>query len=477
MGGITYDGKSISPAPFISYNKTYATSADGTIVGSAFQITLEGKFLPHKGSPTASGTLWLEDTSFPDETVTVDGYMSALLRKQEALRSLFSNEGKTLKINGWDGGQPFTCNPRLKTPIDFPRGGGQTSWANIADYRVVLESDVLYFGNGSIEDGGDVNNYKIESAESNWNLEPENYDLGTYRLTHQITAKGKRFYSSSGTLDKLAWENARDYALNAITLAHDNQFVSATGVLNNEHLGTYNIVRSQSVNELGGTFTATVTALCFAALGNAPATDEFEVNAREDMNGYVTVGLQGKIGGLRLSNLTTDAQASGKYQNAVAKYNSISSSFLARASGYAGYTLHGTPLSTVVGRNPITGVITYNYEYDNRPSTTVSGALSESVQINFQYVSDLFAELPVLGRASGPILQSIQTTTSSKKSIAIEIVMPAKTQTYTPAVPDVNSLISGHIPSATWVFISQNNDSWDANKGRYSRNVTWTYGN
>lgn len=474
--GISYRGFQITPAGMVSLSKSYQTTADGERIGSLWNITIEGKFVPYKGSPNSSGVLYGSGSTPPDENLSGQDYMTAILRKQEALRSLFATEGGQLYVQGWNNGLPIYCNPRIKGQIEFPRGGN-ASWASIADYRVQLEADVIYSGSGTLEDSGDIVNYHVESAEENWAIEPQDVDVGTYRLTHEVTAKGKRFYSSSGTLDQPAWKNARDYVLNSMQLGLDNQFMYATGILNNSNLNGYNYVRTQRVNEKGGTFTANETWLCYNPGSGYPAIDTYEVDTRIDMNGTAKVSLKGKIEGLAVSNNTTNVMSSGKYLNAYNKFYEVANTFLSRASGLANVTLNPTPVTRTYGTNPITGVITYNYEYDNRPLNNITDAVSENVSISFDYFSDIFAAIPVLGRAAGPVLQHIQTISTQKKTVVVEAIMPSKTMTYSPTKPDTNSLVSGYAPSATWVFKDTDRESWSQNEGRYTRTVVWSYNN
>lgn len=473
-GGIIYNGKSVVPAPFISLQKVYDETQDKTQVGSSWVISVEGKFLPNMGSPTSSGTLWAYPTTYGAETVTSDNFLTIALRKQEAIRSLFASGGKLFTILGYDGGQPLTCNPRVKS-FEFPKGS-PTSWAQLSDYKVNLEADVVYInGTALSEDSGDLATYKVETAENNWNIEPLDENLQTFRLTHQVSAKGKRFYSSSGTLDYLPWENARNYVLNKTGLGIKLERAWATGVLNAGGLSGYNYVRSQQISELGGTFSVNETWLAYNVNGSTPATDEYNVDVRIGMAGEVQVGVKGEIKGLEVRDGATRQLYTTKYQNAVQKMNSVSTGMYARASGISATILHPTPLNRTFGHNNITGTITYNYEYDNRPGTVISGALSESISYNFDYPADVFAELCVLGRAAGPLLQSIQTITSNKKSITYEAIFPATTQITNFTRPDTNSFISGLAPTATQVFKNKDAENMNPTTGKYSRQVSWTY--
>lgn len=474
---IAYNGYQITPGGFLSIERLYNELGNGRKVGKGYQITLEGKFLPHLGSPTSSGTVWAIAATPSEETVTSAGYLTSMLKKQKALQDLFSNDGKQFYVRGYDSGSILTCNPRVKG-IQFPKGGGQTSWAQLSDYRVVLEAETFYVDGTPLTEGDtDLSTYHVESAEDGWNLEVLDENTGTYRYSRQLSAKGKTFYSSSGTIDYQPYEYARTYVLNKLALGINMDILKATGVLDNPGLSGYNYVRTQNVNVLGGTFSVGESWLAFNALGGYPAIDTYEVNVKTDAAGFTQVDLQGKVEGLEVRNGATGALISTKYTNALNKYQSISSTFLLRASGIAGGIVHPTPLNNTLSLNPITGIISYNYSYDNRRTASISGALSENVSINFEYATDLFAEIPILGRAAGPLLQDIQSRTSSKKTITVDALLPARTQTWLPTKPDTNTLMSGYIPTASFVFKSRDSENWVENTGRYSRSMTFTYSN
>lgn len=479
---IKYNSKKIIPAPFVNFGKSYQTAQDGTIVGSVFNFTLEGWLVPTKGSPTSSGTFWTAAGSPSDETIVSDNLMSSIIRKQEALRELFSIEGKTFQVDGWDGKDYLICNPRVKGPIRFP-AGNPTSWANKCQYQIDLEADAVYLydttetGIRVIEDQGLVSGFKIESAEESWNIESQDENVPLFRLSHQISAKGKRFYGTGGNLVQPAWENARDYVLPKLGLDSDKLY--ASGVLNLTGYSGYNYIRTQNISELGGTFGVTESWIAFAPdTSGYHAYEEFDINVRRSEEGLTTVGVQGKVIGLEVrNNNTRGGIESSKYYNASGKFVSISPLLLSRAQNYGKTQLHSVALSTSIGHNPQNGIITYNYEFNNRPTANISGAISESIVLSWDNPSDVFAELTVLGRPWGPVLQSIGTVTSAKKTVTIEAVMSGKTQSYTPTMPSTNSLINSYAPSASGVFVNRDIENWDENRGRFSRTKSWTFSN
>lgn len=472
---VIYNSKKIIPAPFISIRKEYNTREDGAQIGTVWNISVEGKIVAYKGSPNSSGTFWTTSGYPADETLTDTQMMASIIRKQEALRQLFATEGQTFEAQPWDGSPSLKCNPRVRS-IEFPKGG-PTSWYDRCDFIINLEADIIYVnGQAQGEDSGDILNYKVSKASEEWNMEPADDLSRTFRLTHTVSANGKRFYDDTGALTQTAWENAKDYVLNKIGLGINSARMECPGVLDATTLQAFNYVRTQHINELGGSFQVTETWICFNPDGVAPAIEEFTVTARTSEDRKTTVNIEGQVKGFEVRNNNTYALTSTRYANADSKWTgTILPALLTRCQNYSGVTLTSTPLSTLVGYNEFSGIITYNYQYDNRPSTSVPGAITESITVIDNNPSDIFASLVVLGRASGPVLQSIGTTTSARRTIQIEAQLPAKTVSSTPSKPNTDSIVLSNRPSGTIVFLSEDNISWSENTGKYSRTTTYTW--
>jgi hypothetical protein len=472
---ITYDSKRLIPAPFVSISKDYQTTDDGKVVGTTYQITLRGSLVTDKGSPNSSGTFW-DSSGYPsDETVNLNDRLGVLMKKQAALRSLFSNQGRLFEIQSDSGTNPLRCNPRVKH-IEFPEGGqGRLSWVDKCDYVITLEADKLY---SSIDDVADVDlsAYKVAKATEEWNIETLDENLQTYRLSHSVSAIGKRFYQDDGTLEMQAWEQARGYVLNVIGLGLKPARMEAPGVLNNSDLQAFNYVRTQSVDEMGGKFAATETWICFAPGAEPPAIHTYTVNTRTTVEGRVTVSIDGSVTGMEQRNNTTGAMVATRWTNAIAKFNTyVEPAIYTVASVVSGVTLNAVPASLSVGKNPTNGVINYNYEFDNRATPQILGATSEVISVTFQNPTDVFAVIPVLGRAAGPVLQSIGTKTVRKKVVTIEAVLPSASQVYTPSMPDTNAVILGFAPGGSTVFVDQDEESFVPAQGRYHRVTSYTW--
>lgn len=473
---VVFNSNKIIPAPAaIDMRKEFERTQDGQIVGSKWAIVANGTIVADKGSPNSSGTFWNVAGYPPDESIAVSSRLGALLRKQEALRTLFSsaNNGKLFEIQPLDGSAPARFNARI-VDINFTRRGNDP-WVNQMDYTIQMEADCVYIaGATSCEDS--VQTDYISSASEDWSVEPEDQNQLTYRLSHRLSAIGKISYDTDGTVIASAWENARTYVLQQIGLGLVEARKNAEDVLDLDAASAYNYVRSQNLNEFTGEFSVTETWLVHEPAGGIAALEEFTVDTRTNAEtGLTTVVVNGTITGLEVRNNTTMALTSTRYANAAAKFSAVLSSMQSRAESFSGEPMNPTWLNTTVGRNEKTGIITYSYEFDNRPVPSTFGAKSEIITVTFDNPADVFAQIPVIGRAAGPVLQNIATYTARQKSVAIQLVMPAETMSGAVSIPATDAIVSSFVPTATTIFKNRDQEEWTPRTGRYSRNVSWTY--
>ncbi len=439
-----------------------------------FNVTLDGVIAVNMGSPNSNGTFWTAAGYPPDESIAVDSCLTTMLRKIEAIRTLFADEGKTFEIQGYDGGASMKFNPRIKG-LDFKRGNN-ISWFNKCEYSITMECDRVSVDGVAVgEDTGFTDH--IERADETWNIESADETNRTFRLTHQVSAKGTRFYDETGTLTQQAWENAKDYVLNVIGLGLDVSKMIAAGVLDATLLQAYNYVRSQNVNEGGGTFSVNETWICYDPDGGSHAIEDFQVNTRTTLEGISTVSVDGTIKGFEVRDNSTYALISTKYTNASSKYGEISPTLFGRAQTISGVTLNPDSISSSLGKNENTGVITYAVEYNDRPGSIIAGAISESIVVSYENPVDVFAKIPIIGRALGPIYQDLETITETKKNLSIEIIMGASSYSSTASEPNTDALVATYSPFniANVFTLDRDTRSWDVIKGRYSRQVSWSY--
>lgn len=473
MAAITYDGNAIIPAPFVSIGKVYQKSPDGSILGTLFSLTLTGKIFPYKGSPKSDGTFWTLSGYPPDEVKTDDQMLAAINAKQEALRRLFADEGKQLLIQPWDGSSPLQCNPR-DISIEFAGG----LWYNDLDYTINLQCDqILGLINSSDEDNLTV--YISDAAES-WQIElnenvPENeFQQQTFRISHTVSAVGKKFYNTDGTVTLQAWQQAQAYVLPRLGM--DLTRLAAPSSLNvPSYLTGFNQVRAETVDERGGSYSVTESWLA----SSGSALEEFTISVQSGIqDGLVHVGIQGTINGLEVRNSGYAIQTT-KYTNATTKWNTVQSQLLSRAQTYGGITLNPIPVTQNIGKNPVHGVYNYNVEFNNRPTYLVAGAKSEVITIHDAGGTDVVARVGILGRAAGPILQPIGTVTETTRSLNVEVVMPVVStntfQAWSGGAPDYTPIINIAKPQANQVYMTEFSKSFNPRDGHGSLQLTWLY--
>jgi hypothetical protein len=471
MSAVVYGNNALVPAPFVAISKEIITKEDGTPIAHTYAITLKGKLLAWKGSPGSSGAFWQSSGYPPDEVIQPSSMLAAILEKQSALRNLFATEGQSLEIQPYDGSQPFKCNPRVKR-IDFPEG----QWFNEAEYVITLEADWV----DGMSDADYPPQGLVNKVADEWNIEILDEKIPTYRLTHAVSAVGKRVFDETGALlnGKQAWENAKDYVLNTTGLGLDTTRMQAPGVLNASTLQAYNYIRSNQVNEDAGVFASTESWVCYDPQGQPPAIHEYTVSVHYSLNdNRTTATVEGTVTGLEVRDNQTRSLTSTRWQNGSARWNGyIAPYLLSTAQANTGLTLNPIATNSQVGSNQVAGTVNYHFEFDNRPVPSTPGAISEIITIVNNHAADVFAQIPVLGRPFGPVLQSIGTVTAKKRAITIEIVMPPTTMSFTSSPPNTDGIVLGLVPQgALAVFLEQDDEQWTERTGRYSRTTSFVW--
>ena len=461
---IQYNSKKIIPAPLVNISQEYVKSGD-TLIGSIYKIVLSGTMCANKGSPDSTGTFWTVSGNPPDEALSHDEHLKSILVKQATIRELFSDEGKSLEIQPWDGSAPLKCNPRIVS-VEVPEG----QWFNTAPYSVTLEADVLY---GAETTGGETSFTQfLSDAKEDWVIDTEKQIAidGTYsyRLSHTVSATGRKHYDAAGTPnnpydDAKSWVQAR--------LGFNATIAASTGAINTGSSSGYNQLRSETTDILGGTYSVTETWV----ISNLPYIEDCTIETSTSVDDGITkISIQGTVEGLE-SRDSNNALTQQKYDAAAAAFATISGNLYTRAQTYSGVSgININPSTTSIGKNPITGIITYTYSYDNRPSNLIAGVLSEIISIEDNNPTDIFASLPVLGRVPGPVLQDMETVSQRERILTIEARLLPSNNLLT-GQPDVSSIITTVEPTEGDVYRSTDKEVWNAKQGSYSRTVAWTW--
>jgi len=447
MAYIYYNSKLIRPVQTVNIVQNFQKDGTGQIIGELYNITVELTLMSYKGSPRSDGTFWTVDNDPPDENIASNSKLASLIAKRGAIEDLFAQQGLVFEIQPLDASQSLRCNPRVNS-IVFREG----TWIDTLHCTIELEADELYPLSGNT-----YTDY-ISAASESWSIETDETPQGTdrpriYRLTHNVSAVGKRFFDSGGTLSKEPWQQARSWVLPK--LGFDNTIALSSGVNNlPTYYGGYNHIRSENINESDGSFAVVESWI----LASGSYLEDFTVSTQRAQDGFKRATIDGTITGLEERdsdlNLTTS-----KWTNALTRYNTVESLVHGRAENYSGFTLNSTPITRSTGRNPNTGVINYTFEYDDRSDYFVSGVVSEAITLNKSFEADLFASIPVLGRSYGPVLQDLSSYQQLEVGLNMELVFDSD---YFPSGLTANQKMNAYSPLVREPYKTQIEDIIDA---------------
>ena len=286
---------------------------------------------------------------------------------------------------------------------------------------------------------------------------------------------------------------------------------------------TYLTDRTVSISEFEGTIDVNDTFLAIPTgtdMGYA-ATETFNfsvdstsdnglttVNINGDIQGYADLGISGGVFEQRHANSGGAFGSASGYFNALLDEGRMAERAEHIYSGSLGsermncYDIGrllatGIPLSKSFSYNISEGTINYAISYDDKAPTFKDGVLSETISFNTASPVPVIAQLTVLGRANGPLMQDIGTVTAYTADLNIEAVVCPNTGStmgdgsvitgwrldapdYDDIVLDCEAGISGTPPGclpecSNSIFRTADNETWDFKGGRYTRAVSWVY--
>lgn len=462
---VIYGGNDVIPAPFFTIQRAYERAEDGRIKRKYFSMSLMGKIVAYLGSPDSTGTWWNGGVNNPppQESIPAVSRLASLRSKEGAIMAAFAVDGQTLEIQPLDGSAVFKCQARI-LKVKFDEG----PWTDTVHYSIEMECDTFFWG--SVEGGGGISGVLPEEA---WAIEIANESLRTYRISHTVSSQQRATLDSNGNITTAGWQNAK--AIVTPFLGSGGPATSLLPPLASAGYVACNYTRSQQIDEGNGRYAVTEN---WVYVPLAPAYEEFNVRSRYQ-EGRSQVTVEGTITGLALSSTTENplAMQEEKYNNAAGVFAILQAGdTFVRAQNYSGLVLNPVLLTQTVGKNPLTGVITYTAEYDDRPISMIPGSISETFSFNNQNPSDIFASLIILGRIAGPILQGIGTVSSRSRTVNLEVVMPPWIYGGPePTQPNTTAIFLGWLPSFITLFTAKDDETFVPRTGRYTRTVTWTY--
>ena len=473
---VSYAGTTFqNPTPKVSVAKEFVKANDGTIIGHNYQITLTGDIIS-----TASLT-------------STGAGQSDLMGR---LKNTFS-VGKlgALEVTPYGGlGGAFSFPNASVTNVDIPEPSDESMWIQDAQYSITCEADY--------EGSDPLFTYQLQDVSETWDLQENEgsltFDISsetpykTYTLTHSVEATGRRKMSSAVVVND-AWKEAEIYVKavcgDSPTNVNLAEMPGGTSAINVEQIGStstnsinadtlnaYNHIRVQNINKAGGSFSQTDTW----TLGKVNATQELEISVETSATeGDFNISINGTITGLmtEVASETTKTRASA-YSNALALLPTDSALHaLANALYTGGGTLLSAPLGKSVGHNKVNGIVTYSLTFNDRLAPALANSISTTINVessNADGTESVFASIPVIGRALGPVLQQMGTTGEKKQRVSIEAVMKKAYRTNPPSA-DAKALAITYIPTGTTVIQGPISQTWQPSNGSYSFNVEWTY--
>lgn len=377
----------------------------------------------------------------------------------------------------------------------------------------------------------------------------------SYRITHTISADGKTHYGPLGK--NQAWKEAKKFVQNRLVHGTTQYSVGdsypnipfgesildfntslddgspnpnlgqlvqlpgffGSGALNlATHYNGFNHTRNENIDISNGSYSVTETWL----VASGTDYENYSMSVTSDnQNPFVTVNIQGQIKGL--SSLVPSSVYFGgqyadhklipdtnkkdprflinPYYNALDKWYKISKSgvfgynsdIYRRANSTVAVELNSQPLDISLGMNEYTGEIDYSLSFDNRPTNIISGVLFENISVNETYPGDVYSLIPVIGRATGPILQYNGSRTAHSRDLSIDLIMDSTKIPYdtgrkmlqrrpsavNPTAEQIEKLIyelsPQYEPGIKKYFQDAPQETWNPKTGQYSFNIRWTY--
>ena len=490
-----YGKYTFTPIPLISMGKEITRTSAGVTLGEVNSMTLQGTLTPY---PTGVGGI------------------TSIIDLQDDLREAFSPTGlgSELVVRCGDS-ELITIRPLVKS-INFAEG----PWVDRSDYTIELE----YYASGEGVAADQVSdfseNFSIEKGDQGcysitW-LDGTTTDQApeSFNITHTISAVGVPEFHEGG-IKKHAHVAASGFIKEKIGY---NALINS-GILANTSLGfenadgtnagkpiVFNQSRSVQIDKTAGSYSVTDTYTLYpdsesfaSGVNTLGAHDAWNADVSKTTDSsLVTVSLAGTITGSAsgtFGGVNGYSAAKCKYTNAAdyfAEFDLESASFqraryFADAAVDRDIAINRNPVSTSIGHNPSQGTISYSFVFDTRPSGCLENALKSEIQISETKPNDVYAELTVLGRTSGPVLQSMGTITSSKRDVSLDATMPvgiidcACTGVVdTSPSADAQTLMEQYRPDncgidCLTIFKHTDTESWNPTTGKYSRQMGWTY--
>ena len=484
MAKIIYNSGHLAPIEAVSISYEPVFNENGDRLSSNYNITIKGKLLASKGSPTSSGTFPYPGSTcdiIAETGISETNWTESLLRKRCAVNNLFKDDYKKLTIGTQTAESDLTCYPKVVN-ISFEESDNPQYWP----FNVTFNTDNLFCNGTPIESTG----YKLRTVSETWDF---NYDDSVvngisgdnriYNVSHSVSAQGLRTYNASGVLLSSGVDAARDYVKGKIGVMAIQPQLAISGFDN--YSKKYNYVDTHSIDTINNSYSVTENWI----YSTGSHIEEYTIESRTDSaRTCPTVSINGTISGYAERSLASGDIVVSKYDNAKNYWDTIKESGLKnRAEAYTGLTLYTKPYSTSVSIAPVQGTINYSYEFRGGPTRQLTQANWENIQISTNFGEDIYTTVGILG--GGEIIQKINTNGNKvyKTSITIDAIYPCSTGMHklgprftSWASGELASLINQYNPSLSiggvyYQVVDSQSESWNYYDSNYNRSITWVW--
>lgn len=409
---ILLNGTEIKPTPLVNIQVENEFKESGKLKKSVKIITLKGKILSY--DPL------INDTQITDEKER----LARIHSKYAALESLVIHPVNDIFISTTFSLPQLSGKAKLRSKSYQVEAG-----AIVADYTIVFEQTLN----------------QPEEVDESWSLDPSDEYNRFVKVTRtrSITLESSEVATYQLAMSKIPASSS--VSEGAAYLPSDIPISSSTAY---NKTTSYNVNTEKNSVECTESWTISST--------NTIVEDNYTVKDSSE-NIYKSASRQISIRGLEGS--------SGKYSNALAKFNQLNQNWQVGNSASIG-GISGKIKTLSIGRNQINGTI--NVNIDISEGIEEADEISKTIDVTDNPPTEFYASIPAVGKSEGPILQRFGTKKQGTKSVNVTVIY--KNGSYT--IPSVNE----YAPSDGEFYVDKDEVSYDERSGRVTRNVTWTYG-
>lgn len=460
-------------------------------------------YAPSRFTVNINGTAVIKSADTQD--ITVAGERQGRLQG-EAINILQLATGVTntrgvLEISPYGGAvNTIRFNDAKLVSAEVPEQSEESSGVQTLDYSFSFEA---YDDASNNQNSGAVAqldaSYWISSAEESWdftinedsftyeNSNPSSNLNKTFTMSRTLSATG--LYKLSETTNKSAvaqakaWVESRLFSvvpndINPDLFGNGSEQLVLKPLDNSLDVSSYtdyNHTRTNSLDLANGSYSVTDTWTFYKG---AAATHDIDVSIDSAIeNPSNTVNVSITVQGINTNAF--DSPSNNAYSNALSSFNSMKPYIFTLAQSVytaasIGGVLDNTLISESIGHNKTAGTITYTASY-NDLDRVVSGASSENITINDDNedgLNQVIAKIDIIGRARGPIIQDMSTTTIKSRSVTIDLVMKRENRA---SKPSSDALAYANLYKPVNSYQQSKTESWSPKTGAYNLNITWEY--